>query len=330
MTFTHGYYDDFESDARPAWVRFGMRHWRWSAVPGCILLLALISPADNGAEMQQQIVAARDQLASTKAQLGQSQSAERTASAQARVLAGTSAEQAKALNEANQSNEALKLDLEAAQRVIKGLKAEAISSNEARNAKDASLAESNRLLAEERHKVEQTEHELAMAHQAGEANEKRADLAAAERADAVKDLQVAVAAAKHANETLTLERARAASAASEVDVARRERDAASQESADLSAALEQERQRLTDMSVALTAARKAIDLVKAQSARRTAQTERAPRTRSTAVRLASRDGQPVRQTGFRDKNKAKVARSPKRVLVATTITLPDALLPTPP
>jgi len=327
VTFTHGSYDEFEGDPRPAWVRFSMRHWRWSAVPGCILLLALISPADNGAEMQQQIVAARGELASTKAQLVQSQHAERTASAQARVLAGTSAEQANALNEANQSNEALKLDLEAARRVIKGLKAQAISSNEARNAMEASLAEANQSLAEERHKVEQSEHELAMARQVGDANARRADLAVAERA---ADLQLAVAAAKHANEALDLERARAASAASDVDVARRERDAARQASADLSAALEQERQKLTDMSVALTAARKAIDLVKVQSARRTAQIEHAPRARSTAVRLASQDGQPARQTGLPDKNKTKIARTPKRVLVATTITLPDALLPTPP
>lgn len=330
MTFMHESYEEFEGDPRPAWVRFGMRHWRWSAVPVCILLLALISPADNSAEMQRQIAAARGELASTKAQLGQSQHAERSASAQARVLASTSAEQAKALNDATQSNEALKLDLEAAQRVIKGLKAEAISSNEARNAAKASLAEANQSLAEERLKVEQFEHELAMARQAGDAGEKRADLATAERAAALKDLQLAVAAAKHANEALDLERARAVSAASDADGARRERDAAKQASADLSAALEQERQRLTDMSVALTAARKAIDLVKAQSARRTAQMERAPRTRPAAVSLASQNGQAVRQTGLQDKNRAKVPRSPKRVLVATTITLPDALLPTPP
>ncbi|MDG4876993.1 hypothetical protein P9273_18020 [Mesorhizobium sp. WSM4935] len=330
MTFTHGSYDEFEDVPRPAWVRFSMRHWRWSAIPGCILLLAAISPADDAAEMQQQIVAARGELASTKAQLDLSQHAERAASAQARVLAGTSAEQAEALNEANQSNEALKLDLEAAQRVIKGLQAQLISSNEARNAVGVSLAEANQSLAEERDKVEQVEHELAMARQAGDANEKRADLAAAERATALKNLQLAVAAARHANEALYLERARAISAASDLDGARRERDAARQASADLSAALEQERQKLTDMSVFLTAARKAIDLVKAQSGSRTARVERAAKARSTAAALANRDGQSIRQTGLQDKNKAKSPRSPKRVLVATTITLPDALLPTPP
>jgi len=325
VTLTHGSYE--ELDTRPAWVRFSMRHWRWSAVPGCILLLAAISPADNGAEMQQQIVAARGELASTKAQLDLSQRAERTASAQAKVLADTSTEQAEALNEANQGNEALKLDLGAAQRVIKDLKAQAASSNEARNAMEASLAEANRSLADERHKVEQSEQELAMARQAGDAEKKRADLAVAERAT---DLQLAVAAAKHANDALDLERARAVSAASDLDGARRERDAAKQASADLSAALEQARQKLTDMSVALTAARKAIDLVKAQGARRTAQLERALSTRSAAVSLASQDGKLVRQTGLQGKNKAKTPRSPKRDLVETTITLPDALLPPPP
>lgn len=330
MTSIHGSYEEFEDDPRPAWVRFSMRHWRWSAVPGCILLLAAVSPPDNGAEMQQQIAAARGELASTKAQLGLSQDAERTASARARLLASTSAEQTKALREANQSNGTLKLDLEAAQRVIKDLKAQLISTNEARNAVDVSLAEANQSVAEERYKVEQFEHELAIARQAGEADQKRANLAAAQRATALKDLQLAVAAAKHVDEALELEHTRAVSAASDADDARRERDAAKQASADLSAALEQERQKLTDMSVSLTAARKAIDLVKAQSARRTAQMERAPGTRSAAVPLASQDGQAVRRTGLQDKNRAKIPRSPKRVLVATTITLPDALLPTPP
>ncbi|TIV17314.1 MAG: hypothetical protein E5W02_13480, partial [Mesorhizobium sp.] len=176
-------------------------------------------------------------------------------------MAGTSAEQAKALNEANQSNEALKLDLEAAQRVIEGLKARAVSSNQARNAMEASLAEANQSLTDERHKVEQSEQELAMARQAADAEKRRADLAVAERAT---DLQLAVAAARHANEALDLERAHAVSAASDLDGARRERDGAKQTSADLSAALEQARQKLTDMSVALTAARKAIELVNAQ------------------------------------------------------------------
>lgn len=323
MTLTHGSYEEF--DTRLAWVRFSMRHWRWSAIPGCILLLGAISPADNVAEMQQQIVAARGELASTKAQLDLSQHAERKASAQAKVLAGTSAEQAKALNEANQSNEALKLDLEAAQRVIEGLKARAVSSNQARNAMEASLAEANQSLTDERHKVEQSEQELAMARQAADAEKRRADLAVAERAT---DLQLAVAAARHANEALDLERAHAVSAASDLDGARRERDGAKQTSADLSAALEQARQKLTDMSVALTAARKAIELVNAQGACRTEQTERA--TRSAAVSLAGQDGKLVRQTGLKGKIKAKMPGSPKRDLVETTITLPDALLPPPP
>jgi hypothetical protein len=94
--------------------------------------------------------------------------------------------------------------------------------------------------------------------------------------------------------------------------------------------LEQARQKLTDMSVALTAARKAIELVNAQGARRTAQIERALGTCSTAVSFAGQDGKLVRQTGLQGKIKAKMPRSPKQDLVETTIRLPDALLPTPP
>ena len=316
---------EFEDNTRPGWVHFSMRHWRWSAIPVCILLLWLISPANDGAEMQQKLKAAHGELAAAKAQLDLMERAERNANEQARIAADTAAKQGQALKEANQRDEALTLDLEAARRVIKGLQAKAILLDEARNSMAVSLAQANRALDEELHRSELSEHELAMARQASDANKKSADLAAVELADAAKGRQVAEAALEQANDALKLERARTESAARDLDGARQERDAAKQISAELSAALEQAREKVNGMAINLSAARKAIELVKAQGVRRTARIEQATEARVAAGPSAS---QPARQRGLQEKNK-KVQKSSKRVLVATTITLPDALLPIP-
>lgn len=260
---------EFEDNTRPGWVHFSMRHWRWSAIPVCILLLWLISPANDGAEMQQKLKAAHGELAAAKAQLDLMQRAERNANEQARIAADTAAKQGQALKEASQRDEALTLDLEAARRVIKGLQAKAVLLDEARHSMAVSLAQANRAFDEELHRAELSEHELAMARQ--------------------------------------------------------ERDVAKQISAELSAALERAREKVIGMAINLSAARKAIELVKAQGVRRTARIKQATEARAVADPRAS---QPARQRALQEKNK-KVQKSSKRVLVATTITLPDALLPTP-
>ena len=329
MTFRHGSSVDFEDEARTAWVRFIVRNWRWSAVPVCILFLFLISPQDNGAALQQEILAGRQQLTSIEAQLHLSQHEGLAASARLNELTASAANQGRAVNEANQKSETLELDLAAAQRVIKDLKTQAAAADSRRHAMEVSLAEANQSLNEDRQKAELSRHELETARQASDAADKRANAATTERADALKDLQVALAAAKRTNDVLGSERARAVAAASDLDNARRERDAAKQASDQLSAALEQERQKLTDMSVVLTAARKAIELVKAQRSPRTARMELIPEARSAAAALSGQDSKRVLQTN-QDKSRPKIAKSPKRVLVATTIALPDALLPTQP
>ncbi|MGX5848728.1 hypothetical protein ACWGTO_16790 [Mesorhizobium sp. PL10] len=282
--------------------------------------------------MQQKLVAAQSELAAAKAQLDLMQRAERDAGEQARVAADTAAKQGQALKEAGQRDEALTLDLEAARRVIKGLQAKNLLSDEARHSMADSLAQANRALDEERNTVELSEHELTLARQASDANKTSADLAAAKRANAEKGRQVAEAALKQAGDALKqagdalkLERARTDSAARDLDAARQERDAAKQASEELSAALEQAREKVVRMAINLSAARKAIELVKAQSVRRIARIKQGTEARVAAGPLAS---QPARQPGLQEKNK-KVQKSSKRVLVATTITLPDALLPTP-
>ncbi|PAQ06406.1 hypothetical protein CIT26_24950 [Mesorhizobium temperatum] len=282
------------------------------------------------------------ELAAARAELAVMQRGARDASAQARAVADTMAEQGQALNQQRRRAEELALDLEVAQREVKGLKAKAILADhekaarlEARHSMEASVAEAQRALDEERHKAERFERELTVARQTIDALKTSADLAAAAQTNAIKERQVAEAALKRAGDALELERERADSAARDLDSARRERDAAKQEasrvSMELSAALEQERNKAIGLARDLSAARKAIDIEKARDERRTERVTRAPKARAGATSRGdvSVRSRPARQPGLRENHKVKAKRPSRPVLVAT-IALPDALLPTRP
>ncbi|WP_292592959.1 polysaccharide biosynthesis/export family protein [Mesorhizobium sp.] len=205
----------------------------------------------------------------------------------------------------------------------------------ARRSIEASVAEAQRALDEQRHKAERFERELAAARQTIDALKASADLAAAARTSAIRDRQTAEAALKRAGDALELERERADSAANDRDRARRERDAAKQEasrvSMELSAALEQERNKAIGLARDLSAARKAIDVEKARDERRSERINRVPKARAVATSRAdvSARSRPARQSGLRENHKVK-AKRPSRAVVVATITLPDALLPTRP
>ncbi|SJM29419.1 polysaccharide biosynthesis/export family protein [Mesorhizobium delmotii] len=282
------------------------------------------------------------ELAAARAELGAMQRGARDASAQARAVADMMAEQGQALKQQRRRAEELALDLEVAQREVNGLKAKAILADhekaamlEARHSMEASLAEAQRALDEERHKAERFERELTAARQTIDALKTSANLAVVAQTNAIKDRQVAEAALKRAGDALELERERADSAARDLDRARRERDAAKQEasrvSMELSVALEQERNKAIGLARDLSAVRKAIDIEKAQGERRTERMNRAPKARATATSRAdvSARSRPARQPGLRENRKVKVKRPSRPVLVAT-IALPDALLPTRP
>ncbi|MER9796143.1 hypothetical protein NKJ36_03140 [Mesorhizobium sp. M0142] len=282
--------------------------------------------------------ALRRELAAARAELEVMQRGARELSARAHVLTDTVAQQAQALNEQQRTDEALALDLEAAQRVIESYRAEASLWNSEKAAApgahpsmDASQLAAKRALDEERHKVELLEQELTTARQTIDALKKGANLAAVEQANAIRDRQVAEAALKQDRETLERGRERADSAVRDLDIVRRERDALKQSSADLSAALDQERERAIGLARSLSAAREAIDIVKGK--RRTAAVERAPKARTPASALASRlshsGAQPAREPDLPKKQKVKVQKSPQTALLAT-IPLPAALLPTRP
>ncbi|WP_292599890.1 hypothetical protein [Mesorhizobium sp.] len=252
------------------------------------------------------------------------------------------AEQAQALKQQRRRAEELALDLEVAQREAKSLKAKATLADhekaatlEARHSVEASLAEAQRALDEERHRAERFERELSAARQTIDALKTSADLAAVARTNAIRERQAAEAALKRAGDALELERERAGAAARDRDSARRERDAAKQEasrvSMELSVALEQERNKAIGLARELSAARKAIDVEKARDERRSERIDRVPKARAVAISRAdvSVRSRPARQSGLREKHKVKVKRPSRPVLVAT-IALPDALLPTRP
>ncbi|MER9429801.1 hypothetical protein [Mesorhizobium sp. M0408] len=275
----------------------------------------------------------RRELAAARAELDVMQRGARDLSAQAHVLADTVAQQAQALKEQQRTDEALALDLETAQRVIESYRAEASLWNSEKAATlgahpsmEVSQLAAKRALDDERHKVELLEQELTTARQTIDALKTGANLAAVEQANAIRDRQVAEAAVKQAREALELGRERADSAVRGLAIVRMERDALKQNSIELSAALDQERERAIGLARSLSAAREAIDIVKGK--RRTAAVERAPKARTPASAHASRlsrSGKP----GLPEKQKVKVQKSPQPVLLST-IALPAALLPTRP
>ncbi|MGX5802608.1 hypothetical protein ACWGS9_15335 [Bradyrhizobium sp. Arg314] len=268
--------------------------------------------------------ALRRELAAARADLEIMQRGAREASALA-------AKQAQALKEQQRTDEALALDLETAQRVIESLMAEARLWNSqaaaigAPPAMAASEAAAKQALDDERHKVELLEQELTTARRTMDALKTGANLAAVEHTNAIKDRQVAEAALKQAGEASELERKRADSAIRDLDIVRKERDALKQNSIELSAALDQERERAARLARSFGAAREAIDTVKRKP--RTAAVERAPKVRTPTGALAST--LPRSSVQSTEKQKVKVQRSPQPALL-TTIDLPAALLPTRP
>jgi len=187
---------------------------------------------------------------------------------------------------------------------------------------EASQASAKRALDDERRKAGILEQELTTARRTIAALRTGANLAAVGRADAVKDRQVAEAASRQAGETLEREHERADSAVRELDIVRKERDALKQNSTELSAALDQERERATGLARSLTAAR---DVVKDK--RRTVAV-RAPKAHVTAgASTSSHSGaQTTRKLRLQEKQKVKDQKSPQSEMLAT-IDLPAALLP---
>ncbi len=300
-----------------------------------ILVLLLASPANSQQAPDASTTAAVNGRSSAKVldntDMAQTPTGENEAALR-RELAAARAElarQAQVLREQQQTDEALTLNLETAQRAIENFRAEASlwdskkgAMPEAPLSTDAPQATAAQAPDPERHKVELLEQELATARQTIDALKTAANLAA-------KDRQVAEAASNQAREALELERQRADSAMRDLDSARKERDALKQSSTNLSAALDQERERANGLARSLSAAREEIDSVKDK--RRTAAVLRAPKAGTSKSALASSPSRSVaaHKPGLPKKRKVKGSKSPQPVMLAT-IALPPALLPSRP
>ncbi|MGX5827906.1 hypothetical protein [Mesorhizobium sp. 43Arga] len=154
------------------------------------------SPAANGRSP----VVVSDRTDIAKGDDGQAALLSELASARAEL-----ARQAQVLKEQQQTDEALKLNLETAQRAIEDFRTEASlwdgkkgAIAEAPPSTDASQPDATQALDEERHKVGLLEKELAAARQTIDALKTGANLAVAEQAKAVTDRQAADAASAQA------------------------------------------------------------------------------------------------------------------------------------
>ncbi len=330
-----------------------MRHWKWAAASclvsaGLILLLGF--SVNKSAEIEQMLASAQRELASQKAELEIMQRSAGDANTRAGIAANTAAAQKLDLEQARQKYEALKMDLEAAQREFVN---NAVAASRARRDMEASLAEANRQLDAQRRNNELIQTELIAAQQSSASLQMSAELAASERAKAVKsqlaaeaaltlareslengrvladaaikDNQLTEAALRQASAALGNEHARAESTATDLERTRQELDAAKQVSITLTASLEQEREKSISLAGYLSAARKAIDLVKTENERRAVLSLQS-RKAVGASRLTSSLSRPARQPRSQTKHKSKAQRSSPGVVA--TITLPDALLPT--
>ena len=184
--------------------------------------------------------------------------------------------QAAALEQQRQIAEGLASDLALAQRAFERVKTEAVA---ARDAAEASLAGMRQALEEERRKAGLLERDLDAAHRSLEALETRARLAATTQAGAMQGRQLAEAAAKQTGEALARERERADALASDLETARRERDAAKEELARMSSAWEVEHKKTVDLARDLAAATKEIDVFKREAGSKASRMENAEKTR---------------------------------------------------
>lgn len=241
------------------------------------------------------------------------------------------AKQAQALKEQQRKDEALSLDLQTAQRAIESFRAEATlwggekpAAAATQPSKDVPETAVTQALNDERHKVQLLSQELTTAHRTIEALKTASNAVAVELANANKNREAAEAGLRQAGEALKLERKRADSAARDLDLVRKERDASNRTSVGLSAALEEERERATGLALSLSAAREAIDDVATRN--RAAAAARSRMIHKPAGVVASappRSGvEPRRKPGSREKQKQAAVLAP--------ISLPLALLPTRP
>ncbi|WP_027167858.1 hypothetical protein [Mesorhizobium sp. WSM3224] len=312
-------------------IRSRARNAMLSLVPLCLGLL-LAFPANSQSVVVSEQTGVEKEPSNAPA-LGEHEEALRRELAAARAEL---AKQAQALKEQQQTDKALALDLETAQRAIENFRAEAsLWDNEnaaklaAHPSEEASQAAAKQALDDERNKLERLEQERNTARQTIDTLRTAANLTAVEQANAIKGREAAEVALKQAGQALELGRQRADSAVRDLEVVRKECDASKQVSAELSAELEEERERAIGLARSLSAARDAIDKVKARDRAAGMEGGRITRNPAGAVssKLSTSGVQPAHKPDLRRKQKVTVRRPPQSSALAT-IALPAVLLPT--
>ncbi|TPL88418.1 hypothetical protein FJ941_05870 [Mesorhizobium sp. B2-3-13] len=277
---------------------------------------ALKTGSAHGENLPREPAAARQELAATRRVI-------ENASAPSRAVADPMNQPQPALEAQRQKADGLPRDLAQPR-----LSAEAV----ARDTAERSLAEARQTLEEERRKVGLLERDIAGARQSIEALEAGAKLAATTRAGAIQGRQLAEVAARQAGDALAQERERANALASDLETARREGDAATEELTRISTAFneaaEQERKKAIDLARDLASARKDIEALKRWAERCTSHIENAAKALPTDRASAHAPRRRSLNRGQQEVGNAGVPKS--RVVRLTTITLPDALLPTRP
>ncbi|MEI9417399.1 hypothetical protein [Mesorhizobium sp. Cs1321R2N1] len=280
-----------------------------------------IDPLKTGSAHEENLpresAAARQELAATRR-------VTENASAPWRAVADPMNQPQPVLEAQRQKAEGLARDLAQAR-----LNAEAVA---ARDTAERSLAEARQTIEGERRKIGLLERDIAGARQSIEALEASTKLAATTRAGAIQGSQLAEVAARQAGEALAQERERANALASDLATARRERDAAKEELARISTAFneaaDQERKKTIDLTRDLASARKDLNAFKRWVERCTSHIENAAKAPPTDRASAHAPRRRSLNRGQQEVGNAEVPKS--RVVRLTTITLPDALLPTRP
>ncbi|MEI9432171.1 hypothetical protein [Mesorhizobium sp. Cs1299R1N3] len=280
-----------------------------------------IDPLKTGSAHEENLpresAAARQELAATR-----------------RVTENTSAPSPAVADPMNQPQPALEAQRQKAEGLARDLaqarlNAEAVA---ARDTAERSLAEARQTLEGERRKVGLLERDIAGARQSIEALKATAKLAATTQAGAIRGSQLAEVAARQAGEAFAQERERANALASDLETARRERDAAKEELTRMlrafNEAADQECKKTIDLTRDLASARKDINALKRWVERCTSHIENAAKAPPADRAGAHAPRRRSLNQGQQEVGKAEVPKS--RVARLTTITLPDALLPTRP
>lgn len=279
----------------------------------------------------------RSDLAAARGDLAATRRAADNGRAQVRKATAKAAEQERALEIERQRAEGLARDLGIVRREFERLAATTdgamrsrAAALRARDAAEASLSDARRALEAARQKLSGYERALAIARRS--ALEARAELRAAKQA-ALQAGTLAELAASRAGEALDLEREKARALARDLEIARRERDAARKELASSSAVgsetLGSERDSSNGRPLAVERREGDVSKEKAQRLKAKGHRQNArvdDRASENARPVARKQKKPVRDRGAADIRKVELAKPP-RPDRSVPIVLPDALLP---